>query len=98
MMRPKHQPTRTCIACRSASAKRTLVRLVRLPEGGVEVDPTGKARGRGAYLCARRSCWERALQKRLLTHALKVPLDEETVARLRAHAERYDDAEPADEP
>ena len=88
-MRPKHQPTRTCIACRSAEAKRALVRVVRTPEGAVEVDPTGKAKGRGAYLHASASCWERALQKRLLAHALKVPIDGERLARLRDYALRF---------
>ena len=85
-MRPKHQPTRTCIACRAAGAKRALVRVVRTPEGAVEVDPTGKAKGRGAYLHASRACWERALQKRLLAHALKVTIPDESLAALRDYA------------
>ncbi|HAX26093.1 MAG TPA: DUF448 domain-containing protein, partial [Chloroflexi bacterium] len=54
--RPRHVPQRLCIACREHDAKRTYVRLVRTPEGTVEVDPTGKRNGRGAYLCRRRSC------------------------------------------
>jgi hypothetical protein len=54
----KHIPQRTCIGCRSVLAKRTLIRLVRTPEG-VMVDPSGKMNGRGAYLHNQRSCWER---------------------------------------
>lgn len=52
--------------------KRSLVRLVRRPEG-VQIDPTGKLAGRGAYLHNQRSCWEKAL-KGALAHALKTEL------------------------
>jgi predicted RNA-binding protein YlxR (DUF448 family) len=57
---PKHVPTRTCVGCREALAKRALVRVVRGPDG-VRVDPGGKASGRGAYVHDRRACWETAL-------------------------------------
>ena len=48
--RPKHIPQRMCVACRDHAAKRALIRLVRTPEGNVEVDPTGKKRPRGLSL------------------------------------------------
>jgi uncharacterized protein len=79
----KHIPQRTCIGCRSVLAKRTLVRLVRTPEG-VLVDPSGKINGRGAYLHNQQSCWERGL-KGALAHALKVELTAEDRARLAAY-------------
>ena len=69
--RPRHIPQRTCVACRRTSAKRELVRIVRTPEGGVEVDPTGKRSGRGAYLCPTPDCWRLAVQKGRLDRALK---------------------------
>jgi predicted RNA-binding protein YlxR (DUF448 family) len=65
----KHIPQRTCVGCRTILPKRSLLRLVRRPEG-VQVDPTGKLAGRGAYLHNRRSCWEKGL-KGPLAHALK---------------------------
>ena len=61
--------------------KRGLIRLVRQPEG-VQVDPTGKLPGRGAYLHNVRSCWEKGL-KGPLAHALKVDLTPEDLERLR---------------
>ncbi len=70
--RPRHVPQRTCIACRRVDAKRGLTRLVRLPDGRVAIDPTGKRAGRGAYLCAERSCWELALKRRAIERALKL--------------------------
>jgi predicted RNA-binding protein YlxR (DUF448 family) len=69
--RPRHVPQRTCVACRRTSAKRELVRVVRTPEGTVEVDPTGKRPGRGAYLCPTPDCWRLGVQKGRLDRALK---------------------------
>lgn len=62
--------------------KRSLIRIVRTPQA-VQVDPTGKLPGRGAYLHDRRSCWERGLQGSL-AHALKTELTAEDRARLLA--------------
>jgi len=45
---PRHVPQRTCVGCRTVRPKRELVRVVRTPEGTVELDPTGKRSGRGA--------------------------------------------------
>ncbi|MBC7077075.1 MAG: RNase P modulator RnpM [Anaerolineae bacterium] len=86
-MAPKHIPMRTCVACRQTQPKRALVRVVRTPEGQIVIDPTGKRAGRGAYLCRRRSCWELALKRGSLEHALKTTLSEEERAQLRAHME-----------
>jgi len=85
-LRPRRVPQRTCIACRTTEAKRGLVRVVRTPEGRVVLDPTGKANGRGAYVHESRACWELALKKDRLAHALKVAVPAEDVARLQAHA------------
>jgi hypothetical protein len=60
------------------------VRVVRTPEGHVEVDPTGKKSGRGAYLCARRSCWDLGLNKGHLEHVLKTTISPEDRAGLEA--------------
>lgn len=71
-VRRKHTPQRTCVGCREVLAKRTLIRLVRRPDG-VAIDPTGKLAGRGAYLHDRRACWDRGL-KGALANALKTEL------------------------
>ncbi len=88
--RPKHIPQRTCVACRSTDAKRSLLRLVRTSEGAVEVDPTGKRAGRGAYLCARVRCWERGINEKTLVRALRLAglSDENRAALLRYADER----------
>jgi len=85
--RPKHVPKRTCIACRSTEAKRGLIRVVRTPEGRVEIDPTGKKNGRGAYVHETRACWDEALKRDRLARALKVTIEPDDYQRLKAHAE-----------
>lgn len=75
-LRQRRLPQRTCVACRGTTEKRELVRLVRNVEGRVEVDPTGKKAGRGAYLCRRLECWQEALRKDRLSHALRTKLTE----------------------
>jgi predicted RNA-binding protein YlxR (DUF448 family) len=75
-----------CISCRERSAKRTLVRIVRTPEGSIEIDPTGKRNGRGAYLCDDPACWARALKTGSLAQALKTTIDTETTNALARHA------------
>lgn len=84
--RPKrHIPERTCVACRVKRPKRELLRVVRTPEGTVVVDETGKANGRGAYLCRQRSCWERALSRHILDHALRCTLTKEDLDILNSY-------------
>ncbi|HSQ39675.1 MAG TPA: YlxR family protein [Anaerolineales bacterium] len=84
--RQKHVPARTCIACRAQRAKRDLVRVVRLTEGGVVVDEIGKQKGRGAYLCRQRACWTLALKRGALNHALRATLTVEEAAALQVYA------------
>ena len=66
------EPRRTCVVCRATAAKRTLHRIVRSPAGTVSYDPTGKAAGRGAYLCGQPDCLEMAVRRRSIQRALKV--------------------------
>ena len=74
MSTAKHIPQRTCVGCRTTSAKREFVRVVRTPQATVQVDPTGKLSGRGAYLCASRTCWEEAIKKDRLARALRTAI------------------------
>lgn len=80
--RRKHIPQRTCVGCRQVLPKRSLIRIVRSPQG-ILVDQTGKLSGRGAYLHDRRSCWEVGL-KGALSHALRIPLTIKDLENLTA--------------
>ena len=75
-------PIRTCIACGASSDKRGLVRVVRTPEGAVELDITGKAAGRGAYVCRSEECFGKARKKRLFASKLRCKVSEQDYERL----------------
>jgi predicted RNA-binding protein YlxR (DUF448 family) len=79
-------PERSCVACRTARPKRELIRLVRSTEGVVELDPSGKKAGRGAYLCRYGDCWERGLNRRALDQALKTEITPENRQALATFA------------
>jgi hypothetical protein len=87
--RPKHVPQRTCIACRRVDAKRGLIRLVRSTEDRVGIDTSGKAQGRGAYLCHDPLCWDAIIKRRGIERALKIErLADEDRDTLMAFARR----------
>jgi uncharacterized protein len=92
--RPKHIPLRTCVACHETKPKRELLRIVRTPDGHVLVDATSKKSGRGAYLCARRSCWENAIKQKRLEQEFELSISEEDRAGLDAFIATL----PMDEP
>ena len=70
----KHVPHRTCVACGKVNPKRELIRLVRISDGSVEVDVSGKRAGRGAYLCQAQECWKIGLKGSRLEHTLRTSL------------------------
>ncbi len=83
MKHRKHVPLRSCIACRLKSPKRDLIRVVRTPEGTLEIDLKGKKAGRGAYLCRSQQCCEAALQPGRLSQALKSRVEASEAVALR---------------
>ena len=74
---------RMCIACRTGRPKRELIRVVKDKEGHVNIDTTGKAPGRGAYLFPTIECLERANKTRALSRALDCPMTEEMFLELK---------------
>lgn len=93
----KHVPLRTCVACRGTFPKQDLIRLVLITDDEVVVDETGKRNGRGAYLCRKRSCWERALKRGTLNRALRTQLSPESMTKLKHYAKNLPEANPDDE-
>ncbi len=48
--------------------------MVRAPAGGVAIDPSGKAAGRGAYVCLDPACQHNAITRGALRRALDSPI------------------------
>jgi len=78
----RKSPQRTCVGCREVKSKWDLVRIVRTPEGVVEIDPTGKLSGRGAYVCPSRECLALAAKGNRLDKALGVTVPDEVIEKL----------------
>ncbi len=78
----QYVPQRTCVACREVKDKRELIRLVRIVNGSVEVDSSGKKMGRGAYLCRAQECRQTGLKGSRLEHALRTTLTQDNREQL----------------
>ncbi len=78
------EPLRMCAGCRERAPKKALIRIVRTPEGGLLLDAKEKAPGRGAYLCRKAECLQRAKKSRALERALNIPISEDAYASLEA--------------
>ena len=82
-MKSHKVPTRTCVGCNTSSDKRSFVRIVRTPAGHVDLDSTGKANGRGTYVCAQLDCFDTACKRRRFDSTLRVVLKQDDYDRLR---------------
>ena len=67
----KKIPMRTCIGCGQVRPKKELIRIVRTPEGEILMDPSGRANGRGAYLCPDPACAEKARRRKAFRRAFE---------------------------
>lgn len=83
----KKIPQRQCMGCRERKAKRELIRVVRTPEGTVQVDFGGKMNGRGAYLCPNPECLRKAQRSKSLERSLEMTIPETVYARLEKEME-----------
>jgi predicted RNA-binding protein YlxR (DUF448 family) len=81
-LRQKRIPVRKCVACQEMMNKKSLIRIVRTPEGEVTIDPSGKKSGRGAYLCTKVECFQLAKKKKSLDRALKQSVSDEIYGHL----------------
>ena len=68
-------PERKCVSCGRVRPKRELLRITKQKNGAVLVDETGKAEGRGAYLCREASCLEAAKRKGALSRSFRMAVD-----------------------
>lgn len=78
----KNIPLRMCAVCRACKEKRELIRIVKNKEGEIFIDPTGKANGRGAYICKDGECASEAEKKKALERSFKSPVGKELFSEL----------------
>ena len=81
-MQPKKIPIRRCVGCGEGKPKKELVRVVRSAAGEVNLDLTGRMRGRGAYLCRDTECLRKARKARRLEKEFSQAIPDEVYDRL----------------
>lgn len=69
--------------------KNSLIRVA-CYEGEITVDATGKAKGRGVYMCPDRACMEKARKKRALQRNFETEISAETMERIFQELEQYE--------
>ena len=72
----KQLPKRTCIGCGEVKLKKDLIRVVKNKENQIFMDKTGKANGRGAYLCNNIECLEKAIKTKKLERTFEMQIEE----------------------
>ena len=78
----KKIPMRRCVVSNQQFPKKELIRIVKTPEGNVEIDSTGKLNGRGAYLKLDRDIVEKARKTKVLEKHLEVKVDDQIYDQL----------------
>lgn len=78
----KKTPLRQCIGCGQPMEKKNMIRVIRNPEGKIELDSTGKKNGRGAYLCLSQECLAKAEKSKGLERSLKMSVPKEIYQQL----------------
>jgi predicted RNA-binding protein YlxR (DUF448 family) len=81
--RVKKIPQRMCVGCHEMRAKKELIRIVRTPDDKIEIDPTGKLSGRGAYICPQIECLQKAIKGKRLDKALQRAITQDILEILK---------------
>ncbi len=79
----KSLPQRSCIGCNIKKDKKDLIRIVKDKDGNISIDKTGKANGRGAYICDNIECLEKAIKSKRLERTFEKSIDSEIYENLR---------------
>lgn len=83
MQKKRKVPLRKCLGCNEMKPKKELIRIVRSPEGNVDIDKMGKAPGRGCYVCPSLKCLEAAIKAKRVENALEAPVSADVFNKLR---------------
>ena len=85
--KPRKIPMRMCVGCREMKPKAQLLRVVKPQDGDAHIDATGKAQGRGAYVCGQIECLRKAKKSRALERALDAKIEDGVFEQLETQIE-----------
>ncbi len=81
-MKTKKIPMRRCVGCMESKPKKELIRVVNNKDNEFFLDPTGKANGRGVYLCNKSECLNKAMKKNAISRSLGKEVPKEDLERI----------------
>ena len=81
-MKTRKIPLRKCIGCNESKPKKELIRVVKNKENEINVDLTGKANGRGAYICNDPECFKKVKKSRKLNRAFSMEVSSDVYDEL----------------
>ena len=82
-MKKRKIPERTCVVTKEKFPKFELLRIVKTPEGNVEVDLTGKKNGRGAYIKKDLEVLNEAFKNKVLEKHLETNIDDDVYCEIK---------------
>ncbi len=92
-MKAKKIPMRRCAGCMQSKPKKELIRIVGNKDGNVMLDITGKAQGRGVYICPDSSCFKIARKKQAISRSLSMTIPSEKLDAIFEELEKYEKKE-----
>lgn len=87
----KKIPLRKCVVCNERKSKHELIRIVKNNLGEISIDLTGKANGKGAYLCLNKECFEKAKKKDLFSKAFRQKVSSEIYEKLLKEVQKHEE-------
>jgi predicted RNA-binding protein YlxR (DUF448 family) len=78
----KKIPMRKCVGCGEMKDKKELIRIIRTPEDEILLDTSGRANGRGAYICNNLECFKKAVKNKGLERSLKSSIPADVLERM----------------
>lgn len=88
-MKTKKTPMRRCVGCMESKPKRQLIRII-AKDGSLNIDLTGKANGRGVYLCQDTECLLKARKRKAISRSLEVEITEQELDKLFEELAKYE--------
>ncbi len=85
-----NKPMRRCVGCGESKEKKELIRVVKDTEGQIHIDITGRANGRGAYICRDKKCLEQAIKRKGLDRTLEVSVPAEVAESLKKELDEHE--------
>jgi hypothetical protein len=71
------------MGCNEKKDKKEHIRVVKSSDGHISIDRTGKMPGRGAYICDKEECLQKAIKTKRIERVLETKLDDDIYEKLR---------------